>query len=392
MRGSAQWDGGDQVAAFCERLGAELRRRATELTAEWADRITERLGIDTEAFLDPAEPWIVRGIASYLSFGAAGPTSTLQLADRARRLGEIAVDEGLIPGQILDAYLLLNALIWRIVDEVVGETEPEPGPQELLPCLQRLLDLLFVMVRSTTGAYYDRYQAQMRKDADRLRSFNRLVSHELKGPIGAIQGAATLLGEDAILRDEEKRRHYQEIVLRNAARMADMINDLLALTMVDRPGGARPPEPVGLDVAMETVRERVDDDARAYDVEVVIDVPAVKLAVDRRALELVLTNLVRNGIRYSDSSKEERWVRITARPEEGDTWTVTVEDNGVGISPQVGSRIFERFYRASPDLPGSGLGLAIVKELVERWGGRVWYESREGVGSSFHFTAPAAEA
>jgi len=392
MRGSAQWDGGDQVVAFCERVGAELRRRATELTAEWAQRTTERLGIDTEPFLDPAEPWIVRGMASYLSFGAAGPTSTLQLADRARRLGEIAADQGVLPGQILDAYLLLNALIWRIVDEVVRDTGSELAPQALLPCLHRLLDLLFVMVRSTTGAYFDRYQAQIRKDADRLRGFNRMVSHELKGPIGAIQGAATLLGEDAILRDEEKRRHYQEIVLRNTARMADMINDLLALTMVDRPGGASPPEPVGLDAAMETVRERVDDDARAYDVEVVIDVPAVKLAVDRRALELVLTNLVRNGIRYSDSSKEERWVRITARPEEGDTWTVTVEDNGVGIPAEVGSRIFERFYRASPDLPGSGLGLAIVKELVERWGGRVWYESREGVGSSFHFTAPAAEA
>jgi len=392
MRGSAQWDGGDQVVAFCERVGAELRRRATELTAEWAQRTTERLGIDTEPFLDPAEPWIVRGMASYLSFGAAGPTSTLQLADRARRLGEIAADQGVLPGQILDAYLLLNALIWRIVDEVVRDTGSELAPQALLPCLHRLLDLLFVMVRSTTGAYFDRYQAQIRKDADRLRGFNRMVSHELKGPIGAIQGAATLLGEDAILRDEEKRRHYQEIVLRNTARMADLINDLLALTMVDRPGGASPPEPVGLDAAMETVRERVDDDARAYDVEVVIDVPAVKLAVDRRALELVLTNLVRNGIRYSDSSKEERWVRITARPEEGDTWTVTVEDNGVGIPAEVGSRIFERFYRASPDLPGSGLGLAIVKELVERWGGRVWYESREGVGSSFHFTAPAAEA
>lgn len=392
MRGSAQWDGGDQVVAFCERVGAELRRRATELTAEWAQRTTERLGIDTEPFLDPAEPWIVRGMASYLSFGAAGPTSTLQLADRARRLGEIAADQGVLPGQILDAYLLLNALIWRIVDEVVRDTGSELAPQALLPCLHRLLDLLFVMVRSTTGAYFDRYQAQIRKDADRLRGFNRMVSHELKGPIGAIQGAATLLGEDAILRDEEKRRHYQEIVLRNTARMADLINDLLALTMVDRPGGASPPEPVGLAAAMETVRERVDDDARAYDVEVVIDVPAVKLAVDRRALELVLTNLVRNGIRYSDSSKEERWVRITARPEEGDTWTVTVEDNGVGIPAEVGSRIFERFYRASPDLPGSGLGLAIVKELVERWGGRVWYESREGVGSSFHFTAPAAEA
>lgn len=392
MRGSAQWDGGDQVVAFCERVGAELRRRATELTAEWAQRTTERLGIDTEPFLDPAEPWIVRGMASYLSFGAAGPTSTLQLADRARRLGEIAADRGVLPGQILDAYLLLNALIWRIVDEVVRDTGSELAPQALLPCLHRLLDLLFVMVRSTTGAYFDRYQAQIRKDADRLRGFNRMVSHELKGPIGAIQGAATLLGEDAILRDAAKRRHYQEIVLRNTARMADLINDLLALTMVDRPGGASPPEPVGLAAAMETVRERVDDDARAYDVEVVIDVPAVKLAVDRRALELVLTNLVRNGIRYSDSSKEERWVRITARPEEGDTWTVTVEDNGVGIPAEVGSRIFERFYRASPDLPGSGLGLAIVKELVERWGGRVWYESREGVGSSFHFTAPAAEA
>lgn len=391
MRQNTDWYG-DQVAAFCERLGAELRRRATALTAEWAQRVTERLGIDTEAFLDPAEPWIVRGIASYVTFGAAGPTSTLQLADRARRLGEIAAEEGVLPEQILDAYVLLNALIWRTLDEVVRETESELGPRALLPCLHRLLDLLFVMVRSTTGAYFDRYQAQIRKDADRLRSFNRMVSHELKGPIDAIQGAATLLGEDAILQDEAKRRHYQEIVLRNTARMADLINDLLALTMVDRPEGAIPPEPVGLDVAMKTVRERVDDDARAHDVQVVVDVPAVKLAVDRRALELVLTNLVRNGIHYSDQSKSERWVRITARKDEGDTWRVTVEDNGIGIPPQVGSRIFERFYRARPELPGTGLGLGIVKELVERWAGRVWYESREGVGSRFHFTVPAAQA
>lgn len=52
------------------------------------------------------------------------------------------------------------------------------------------------MVRATTGAYFDRYRAEIREDADRLRGFNRMVSHERKGPLGAIQGAATLLGAD----------------------------------------------------------------------------------------------------------------------------------------------------------------------------------------------------
>lgn len=385
--------GGDQSVDFCERLAGELKRRAAELTAEWADRVTERLGLDTEPFLDPAEPWVVQKIASYLTFGGAGPTSTLELADRTRRLGETAADLDVLPEQILDAFLLLNALVWRTADEVARAAEPEPRPEELLPCLHRLLDVLFVMVRSTTGAYFDRYRAQIREDTDRLRGFNRMVSHELKGPLGAIQGAATLLGEDAVLGDEEKRRRYQQIVLRNTARIADLINDLLALTMVDRPAGGERPEPVRLDAALATVRERVEDDARALGVEVAIDVPPAELAVDRRALELALTNLVRNGIRYSDASKPERWVRVTAsREEAGDALTVTVEDNGVGIPAEAGSRVFERFYRVRPDVQGTGLGLAIVKEVVERWGGRVWYDSREGVGTRFHFTVPAAGA
>ncbi|MFW6089524.1 MAG: sensor histidine kinase, partial [Gemmatimonadota bacterium] len=120
-----------------------------------------------------------------------------------------------------------------------------------------------------------------------------------------------------------------------------------------------------------------------------------RVRTDHRALALVLGNLVKNGIRYSDPEKAERWVRVDARrtapDDEQGMVLIRVEDDGIGIPEEARPRIFERFYRAATDVPGTGLGLGLVREEVERWGGRVWFESEEGVGTSFRFTIQAAE-
>ncbi len=376
---------------LCERLATVLDERAEALTAEWAAEVTDRLGLETRPFLDPADPWTVRGIAEYLAGKASPITAVWRLVDRTRQLGVLAAEREVIPEQILDAYLILGERIWPIAhDELVALEGAEPLAA-LLPCTRRLNDALAIVVRATTGAYFDRYEDRIRADAERLRGFNRMVSHELKGPLGAIQGAATLLSDESVVTSPEKRGRYLEIVQRNTARMADLIDDLLALTMVERPAEGAVREPVRLAEALESVRDRVAEDAEAHGVAVAFAAPPAKLAVDRRALELVLGNLVNNAIRYSDPGRPERYVRVTARHrEEENAWVVAVEDNGLGIPEEAGARVFERFYRGRPEVPGTGLGLSIVKEVVERWDGRVWFEPRDGGGTVFYFTAPAA--
>ena len=109
-------------------------------------------------------------------------------------------------------------------------------------------------------------------------------------------------------------------------------------------------------------------------------------------LTQVMTNLLDNAIRYTPSGGS-----VTVRAEaDGEHVTVCVTDTGIGIPAHAKARIFEKFYRGETpptgEPQGIGLGLATVKSIVEKHGGQVWVESKEGKGSAFSFTLPQAKA
>jgi signal transduction histidine kinase len=104
----------------------------------------------------------------------------------------------------------------------------------------------------------------------------------------------------------------------------------------------------------------------------------------------VFQNLLSNALKYckKDTAPE---IDICAL-RDGDYWTISVRDNGIGFEPQYAERIFGLFKRLHKDeYPGTGLGLAICKRIVERYGGRIWAESRLGEGARFYFSLPAAD-
>jgi signal transduction histidine kinase len=112
---------------------------------------------------------------------------------------------------------------------------------------------------------------------------------------------------------------------------------------------------------------------------------------DRMRIKQVLLNLISNAIKFTHSGR----VLVQVRPE-GDTVHVSVADTGIGISPADLGRLFEPFQRLDNPLAqqadGTGLGLAISKKFVELHHGRIWAESRESQGSTFHFTLPLTAA
>jgi signal transduction histidine kinase len=224
------------------------------------------------------------------------------------------------------------------------------------------------------------------------------VSHELRTPMTSIKGYADLLLLGAAGDISEQQQRFLETIKQNADRLSILVNDLLDISRIDQGRmelrfAAVEVEDL-LNAAALHVRGRIEDEKRDMNVE--IDLPDdhhLTVWGDYDKVAQVLTNLSDNAYNYTP---EGGTITLTARRDEtGDSVILQVKDTGIGIPPDAGERIYERFYRGDQfhdlvmDTPGTGLGLSIVRELVEVHRGRIWYESEVGKGTTFFVALPA---
>lgn len=223
------------------------------------------------------------------------------------------------------------------------------------------------------------------------RDFVANVSHELRTPLASIQGyAETLLNGG--LEDRQNNRRFVEVIKAHALRLNNIASDLLSLSELESGQADPPPEAVPVRAALETAVRVVEAEAALRAVRIHCgDTGGISANAHRGRLEQVLVNLLLNAVKFNRPGGE---VWVTVSREAGETVTIAVADNGIGIPSDDLPRIFERFYRVdkarSREVGGTGLGLAIVKHAVERMGGAVAVESRLGEGSKFSVTLPAA--
>jgi signal transduction histidine kinase len=227
-----------------------------------------------------------------------------------------------------------------------------------------------------------------RRNAE-IEGFVHIVTHDLKNvSIGATETARRLLtSEGGGLRDRAKR--YVEHLLEDTRRMNEMLAQLLGLFRVDHQQAVDRKIDIG-DLAREIVRaEGVRMESKGVRITVG-DLPIV--IASETPLKHVLTNLIDNAIKYV-GDKPDPEIEIACQQSETE-WVISVADNGIGISGTQRERIFQLYHRG-PDQAvagtvqqGEGVGLAMSKRLVERWGGRIWVESRPKVGSRFYFSVP----
>ena len=217
-----------------------------------------------------------------------------------------------------------------------------------------------------------------------------IVAHDLRNPLGTILMATQLLLE-VLRKDEHPREHKQVGMMRRAAdRMNRLIQDLLDVKRIESGGliiETRPEHAATIvGEAVEMLRPLATDAGLTLESLVPEELPLIQ--ADPARIQQVLSNLVGNAIKFTPSAG-----RITIRAERGPDSCVRlcVRDTGTGIPPDQIPHIFGRFWQGRrSDSRGVGLGLAIVKGIVEGHGGRIWVESRPGVGSEFIFTVPIA--
>lgn len=219
-----------------------------------------------------------------------------------------------------------------------------------------------------------------------LASFAYSVAHDLRQPLRTATSFTDVLLAEYGQRLDERGRSYAERVRRASARMAQLIDDLLALARISRAEVCR--EPVDLSALAEQIGEDLRLQASGRKVTLVVQ-RGIFAPVDRELFRTVLENLLSNAWKFTRSRAD---ARVEMRVVESGVGKVAfcVSDNGIGFDPQYSEKLFLPFERlhSAEEYPGTGVGLASVLQIVERHGGSIRATGAVGEGASFQVTVP----
>jgi signal transduction histidine kinase len=225
-----------------------------------------------------------------------------------------------------------------------------------------------------------------RSNAD-LEQFAYVASHDLQEPLRMVAAYTQLLAERYTGKLDENADKFLGYASEGALRMQVLIQDLLAFSRVGRNAvaGAVDCNAV-LKEVVQTLSATIEESKA-----IVTFGELPEIWAERTQMSQVFQNLIGNAIKFH--GPEPPMIAIQAEKAD-DHWLFSVSDNGIGIPPECAENIFVVFQRlhARTEYPGNGIGLAICKKIIERYGGRIWVESREGSGSTFKFILPIRPA
>ncbi|MBE3560699.1 MAG: GAF domain-containing protein, partial [Ktedonobacteraceae bacterium] len=233
------------------------------------------------------------------------------------------------------------------------------------------------------------------KATERLKDeFIGIAAHELRTPLAVLKGfAQTLLLQHAHQRGPQLADWQLEALQgidQATARMAELTGDLLDVTRLQAGRLSFQREPVDLVALARRIVNRLQMTTQKHSIILSTELEHLVVNVDQRRFEQVLSNLIGNAIKYSPQGGEIL-VSVCELPEIH-TARIAIQDHGIGIPARQQGQIFSRFVRADNasalGIGGTGLGLYLSRELVERQGGRIWFESEEGKGSTFFIELP----
>ena len=239
----------------------------------------------------------------------------------------------------------------------------------------------------TKRKHMEKVLTDAKKKAEELNSlksaFLANMSHEIRTPLNAIVGFSELLcGADT----KEEQEEYSRIIQSNSGQLLQLINDILDISKIEAGNMEFIDKDFDVNAMLketeESLRLRLDPD-KPVTLRCELGLPKCTLNLDRNRMVQVITNLVTNAIKYTDSGTITMGYR-----QKGNMLEFYVKDTGSGIDPNHLEDIFGRFVKLNAFMKGNGLGLSICKSIVTKFGGKIWAESELGKGSTFFFTIP----
>lgn len=227
---------------------------------------------------------------------------------------------------------------------------------------------------------------ELTRSNQELEQFGYIVSHDLREPLRMVTSFTQLLSKRYADRLDREADKIIGFAVDGATRMEELINDVLVYSRVGSQG--KKFESLNSEELLDRALSNLQLAIQEVNAQITRE-PLPNVMGDKTQLVQVWQNLVANALKYH--GEESPIVHIGATAELGQ-WLFWVKDNGIGIDPKYGDRIFQIFQRLHirQEYPGTGTGLAICHKIIERHGGKIWVESELGQGATFYFTLPSA--
>lgn len=228
------------------------------------------------------------------------------------------------------------------------------------------------------------------EESERLKSaFLANMSHEIRTPMNGILGFADLLKEPNLSGEEQKE--YLNIIEKSGRRMLNIINDIISISRIEAGLMTLNIQPSNINEQLEYIytffKPEVENKGLLFSYKTALSDEKAIVNTDKEKIYAILTNLVKNAIKFTDQGFIEFGYRVTESYLE-----FYIKDSGIGIPKEKQNEIFERFIQAerfdNNVNQGAGLGLSITKAYLDMLGGKIWVESELSVGSTFYFTIP----
>lgn len=220
--------------------------------------------------------------------------------------------------------------------------------------------------------------------------FVSISAHQLRTPLSAIKWTLRMLLDGDLGKITKEQREFLEKTYRSNERMIKLINDLLNVTRIEEGRFIYKRSLVDFRDVVGKIIETYRDEISRKEIRLKYKKPKEKfdLFVDEEKISLAVQNLIDNAIRYTPQRGE---IEIELKKGEKEI-LFKIKDSGIGIPEDQKERIFQKFFRAANAMrfvtEGTGLGLFITKNIIEAHGGKIWFESKEGKGTTFYFTLP----
>ena len=233
------------------------------------------------------------------------------------------------------------------------------------------------------------------KTIERMKTeFVSLAAHQLRTPLSAIKWTLRMLLDGDLGKITEEQKDFIEKTYKSNERMITLINDLLDVTRIEEGRYLYKPVLADVEPIVQFVTNSYQEEIKKKKIRFEFKKPEEglpKIKLDVEKIRLAIDNLIENAIRYTPAYGK---VMVSLEHKKGGI-EFSVKDTGVGIPKDQQGRIFTKFFRAANVMrmatEGTGLGLFITKNIIEAHGGKIWFESEEGKGTTFYFAIPVKE-